>query len=232
MEFNKNQKIIIIVLVAIIIVLISISAFALMQNKTETLEINDINMQQDAFGIYQLVGHVTPKKDFDYLEARIIFSDEQNTVIGKTPIAWNINHAKSGEKLSLGNGMGGVCDGTPSYAIVEFYDAVNGETPIANATITFNGNNTNTTNETDTSTVSQSNTDNSNNGNDKKYSEEDLENAKNDAYSQGFNDGYVDYDDNYYYDDVSSGGSSGSSSSGSGSVDSGSSSSDVETTTN
>ena len=229
MELDKNKKIIIIILIAILIILVSISAFSLMQKNAQTLQINDINIEKDAFGIYKLVGHITPEKDYDYLEARIVFYDKDNTVIGKSACAWNIVDAKQGEKLSLGDSLGAVCDGVPAYAIVEFYDSVYSDTPLTNATITFNGNNTNSTNNGTTSTVA-GDTDN-----DKKYTDEDLDNARNDGYSEGYDDASYDYDEEYYeyadpYENFESS-SSGSSSSDGGSSDSGSSY-DVETTTN
>lgn len=232
MEINTNKKIIIIVLVIVLIILSAICVFGLMNNDKEDLIINDINIQKDAFGIYNLIGHITPQKDFDYLEARITFYDNSGTVIGKSPIAWNTIDAKADEKLSLGNGMGGVCDGTPAYAIVEFYDYTGSDTPIANATIQFNGNNTNATaNMTSDTAVSQSNT----NNDDNQYSQDDLDLAKSEGYAEGYSDSL---NDNYYYDDTDYDDYSGSSSSGgSSSSDSASSSgsssggSSVETTT-
>lgn len=227
MELDKNKKIIIGLLIIILIILIAFCIVGLTGNK-ETLVINDINIQQDAFGIYKLVGHVTPEKDFDYIEARITFYDNSNTIIGKSSIAWNILHAKAGETLSLGTGVGAVCDGAPSYAVIEFFDNVYSDNPIANATIQFNGNNTNVTaNMTSDSGVSS--TGSSNNNNDgKKFTQKDLDLAKSEGYAEGYSDSIDDYD--YYYDYSSSDSySDGSSSdpgysSGGGSSDIGSSS--------
>lgn len=208
MELDKNQKIIILLLIVVLIILLAISAFSLMQKNTKTLQINDINIEQDAFGIYNLVGHITPEKDFDYLEARIIFYDNNSTVIGKSPCAWNTANAKNGEKLSLGNSLGAVCDGTPSYAVIEFYDNVYSKTPLINATIHFNGNNTDATTDTPSAVATPSNDSNN------KYSEEDINNARSEGYNMGYDDASYDYDDDYYESDSSSSDYGGSSSSG------------------
>ena len=203
-------------MIVILIILIAFCIVGLTGNK-ETLVIKDINIQKDAFGIYKLVGHVTPEKDFDYIEARITFYDNSNTIIGKSSIAWNILHAKAGETLSLGNGVGAVCDGAPSYAVIEFFDNVYSDSPIANATIQFNGNNTNVTaNMTSDSGVSSTGSSNNNNDDGKKFTQKDLDLAKSEGYAEGYSDSIDDYD-YYYYDYSSSDSSSGGSSSDSGS---------------
>lgn len=140
----ENKHMIIIgVLLAVIIILCGICAFGFMNQNKETLKITDINVTQDEFGIYNLQGHITPLVDFSYLEARMIFYDENGTVIGNAPCAWNMIDVKKGTNISIGNSLGAVCDGTPAYAVVSFYDDVGSSTPIANATIHFDSNNTN-----------------------------------------------------------------------------------------
>ena len=126
---EKKHIIIIALLLVIFTLLCGIIAFGLINQNTETLEIKDINIIQDEFGIYNLQGHIMPLKDFKYLEARIIFYDENGSVIGKSPCAWNMLDIKKGTTVSLGNSLGAVCDGTPSYAIVEFYDDIGSDAP-------------------------------------------------------------------------------------------------------
>lgn len=208
----EQKKIAIIGITAIIlIILCGLCLYAFTNNQKEAIEINDLNIEQDQFGIYNLVGHITPKKDFAYLEARIVFYDKDNTVIGKAPLAWNIRDASANEKLSLGNGMGGVCDETPAYAVVSFYDDVTSNTALINFTVRFNGNNTNNNTNDDSSNVVYVNKNTDNNKNDdKKYTQEDLDMARSDGYYNGYSDSYYDQV-NYYEDDASYSSSSSSS---------------------
>lgn len=149
---NKNQKIIIGILLVIIAILSAICVVSLTSD-AKTLKIDDINLEQDALGIYELVGHITPERDYDYVEARITIYDNNSVVIGKSSCAWNMRDLEEGQKISLDNGLGATCEGTPKYAVIEFYDSVYSEEPIANATIHFLKNDTS---DEDTSSVDTS----------------------------------------------------------------------------
>lgn len=195
---ETNKKIIIIILTIVVIILAVVCIIGLTNNNTETIEINDLNIEKDAFGIYNLVGHITPLKDFDYLEARIVFYDNQSTVIGKSSCAWNILDVSKGSKISVGNSLGATCDGIPSYAVIEFYDSVYSDTPLKNFTVRFN-NTEDTSDDSNSGVVSSSSNDNN------KYSDEDLQLARDEGYWEGYADSYSDNyysDDDYYSDDV------------------------------
>ena len=141
---EDSKKIIIGLLVVILIILCCFIGYTLFNTPKETLQINDMNIEQDEWGIYNLVGHITPLKDFDYLEARVIFYDANGTVIGNG-YAWNMLHPQKGTPISI-NGPAGVCKETPDYAIVSFYDAAGSDKAVANITVKFNGNGTHQTN--------------------------------------------------------------------------------------
>lgn len=222
-----NQKTAIIgILAAVVVILFAVLASGFLSQSQQTLQVDDLNIMQDEFGIYKLQGHITPEKDYAYMEARIVFYDEHGTIIGKAPCAWNMRDLEKGSEISVGNGLGAVVDGTPSYAVVSFYDNVGSNDALANFTVHFDGTN-NKTNDTGSSNVavSNNNADNSNNGDDKKYTQEDMNRARQESYW----DGYVDSssDSSRYYSDESSSQSSQSSSYDSGSSEG----SNVETTT-
>lgn len=195
-----TKHIIIIAVLLVILAILSTAIILTIIQPAEALEIDDINLEQDQFGIFQIVGHITPLKDFDYLEARITFYDENGVIIGQSSCAWNAAHVQKDTKLSLGNGIGGICDGTPAYAVISFYDSVYSDTPLANATITFNI--TNTTNSNDDSSSSSLPSTN----NDNKYTDSDLDAARQEGYADGYSDGaydsydYPDYSDSYSSD--------------------------------
>ena len=227
----ENQKTIIIgILITIIIIISAATAYSMMNKKpVETIKINDLNIEQDQWGIYNLKGHITPLKDFNYLEARVQIYDANGTVIGHA-FSWNMLHPQKDVTIDVSKGLGAVVSGTPAYAIVSFYDSAGGKESLLNFTITFNSTNNATKNATiteDTSTdVSNNNNNDShdsnvNDANDKKYTQQDLNRARADGYLQGYDDSLSYYDDYGYsssYDsnvETTTDSSSSSSSSGS-----------------
>ena len=195
----ENQKTIIIgILVAVIIIIGAATAYSVMNKKpVETIKINDLNIEQDQWGIYNLKGHITPLKDFDYLEARVQIYDANGTVIGQA-FSWNMLHPQKDVTIDVSKGLGAVVSGTPAYAIVSFYDSAGGKEALLNFTIKFNGTNNATKNATVTedssssSDVSNNNDDKSHDSNDKsndkQYTKHDLERARSDGYWQGYDD--------------------------------------------
>ena len=204
-EKMENQKTIIIgILVAVIIIIGAATAYSVMNKKpVETIKINDLNIEQDQWGIYNLKGHITPLKDFDYLEARVQIYDANGTVIGQA-FSWNMLHPQKDVTIDVSKGLGAVVSGTPAYAIVSFYDSAGGKEALLNFTIKFNGTNNATKNATvnegsSSSAVSNNNDDKSHDSNDKsndkQYTKQDLERARSDGYWQGYDDSmsYADY---------------------------------------
>ena len=217
----ENQKTIIIgILVAVIIIIGAAITYSVMNKKpVETIKINDLNIEQDQWGIYNLKGHITPLKDFDYLEARVQIYDANGTVIGQA-FSWNMLHPQKDVTIDVSKGLGAVVSGTPAYAIVSFYDSAGGKEALLNFTIKFNGTHNATKNATvteDTSAdVSSNNNDNEshdsdvNKADDKQYTKQDLERARSDGYWQGYDDS-MSYAEYSFSDDVeTTTGSSGS----------------------
>ena len=217
----ENQKTIIIgILVAVIIIIGAATAYSVMNKKpVETIKINDLNIEQDQWGIYNLKGHITPLKDFNYLEARVQIYDANGTVIGQA-FSWNMLHPQKDVTIDVSKGLGAVVSGTPAYAIVSFYDSAGGKEALLNFTIKFNGTHNATKNATvteDTSAdVSSNNNDNEshdsdvNKADDKQYTKQDLERARSDGYWQGYDDS-MSYAEYSFSDDVeTTTGSSGS----------------------
>ena len=217
----ENQKTIIIgILIAIILIIGAATAYSMMNKKpVETIKINDLNIEQDQWGIYNLKGHITPLKDFNYLEARVQIYDANGTVIGQA-FSWNMLHPQKDVTIDVSKGLGAVVSGTPAYAIVSFYDSAGGKEALLNFTIKFNGTNNATKNATvteDTSAdVSSNNNDNEshdsdvNKADDKQYTKQDLERARSDGYWQGYDDS-MSYAEYSFGDDVeTTTGSSGS----------------------
>ena len=185
---ETKHIIVIVSVIAVLVILCAAFAFGFMNQNKDALKISDIDVVKDQYGIYSLKGHISPLKDFGYLEARIVFYDDSGVVIGKAPCAWNMLDIKAGSNISVGNGMGAVCDGNPAYAVVSFYDDVRSDTPIANATVHLSNNNTtNSTNKT-VSTGSSSDAVKNDNDNNRKFTQEDMDKARDEGYSNGYSD--------------------------------------------
>ena len=198
--------IIIAICIVALIILCGVCAYGFLNQNKEVLKINDLNLEKDQYGIYNLKGHITPLKDFDYLEARVVIYDNNGVIIGKSSCAWNAAHVKKDDTLSVGNGLGTVCDGgTPAYAVISFFDNVYSEKELANFTVRMND--TAKDNSTSSNTGSSTPTSDKNNDSDKKFTKEDMELAKNKAYWDGYGDS-IDDSLNYYDDYSSSSGSS------------------------
>lgn len=197
-----NQKTAIIgILAAVVVILFAVLASGFLSQSQQTLQVDDLNIIQDEFGIYKLQGHITPEKDYAYMEARIVFYDEHGTIIGKAPCAWNMRNLEKGSEISVGNGLGAVVDGTPSYAVVSFYDNVGSNDALANFTVHFDVTN-NKTNDTGSSSSSSVvvNNNNADNGDNRKYTQEDMDRARQESYWNGYDDSSSD-SSRYYSDD-------------------------------
>ena len=156
-KMERNSIIIIGVLVVIIIILsgLCVSTFLGNQNH-ESIEINDLNIVRDQYGFFKIQGHITPLKNFDYLEARVVFYDNQSTVIGKSPLAWNMRDVNANEKVSVSDALGATCEGTPAYAVISFYDSVYSDDAIINFTVRFDSTGSNDDSSDDSSDTTSS----------------------------------------------------------------------------
>ena len=144
-----SKKVIIGILIIVVVILLAGLIFTMFNHQDEPqLRINDLNIEQDELGLFKLKGHITPLTNFDYLEARIIFYDENNTVVGQA-LAWNMLNPAKDTTIDVGNGPGGTCSGTPKYAVVSFFDNAGAKNAIANFTIYMN-----TTEKTDSEDTS------------------------------------------------------------------------------
>lgn len=57
----------------------------------QDLNVTDIEINDQGYSTYEINCKITPKKDFNYLEMFVIFYDDDNAVIEKSPLVWNTN---------------------------------------------------------------------------------------------------------------------------------------------
>ena len=191
---DKNNKLIIIGIIAIIGVFLTVLLIGASLNTTPEapVTIKNMNVKSGDFDTYYLVGNITANKEFDYLEARAVFYDENNNTIGSCPIAWNMIDVKKGENITIDNMMVATVSGTPKMVVISFYDYTGSDDSLVNFTVHFNGTSQKVVNTAPTVKTVDNN---------KKYSEEDLEQAKESGYWDGYSDSLDDYNTNYKEDD-------------------------------
>ena len=133
----ETKPILIAILFIVIVVLIS-GIMSVFENNTppgEKLVINDLNIAPTQYGHYKLVGHVTPKKDMDYIEARVEYFSNSGVMVDKNSPAWNIRDVKANQELGIERIVS--FSGSPDYAVVSFYDDVGGKGLLGTWNITF-----------------------------------------------------------------------------------------------
>ena len=52
---------------------------------------SDLSVQSEDYGAYSINGTLTPDKDYTYLEMVVVFYDDSEAVIDKSPLVWNVN---------------------------------------------------------------------------------------------------------------------------------------------
>ncbi|RAP46625.1 MAG: hypothetical protein BZ136_07375 [Methanosphaera sp. rholeuAM74] len=93
-------------------------------NKSDDLNVSNIEIKSEGYSMYKVNCDLTPKKDFNYLEMEVIFYDSSDAVVGKSPLAWNINDAKKDQLIKVsGNALTDDSSARPVKAEVKFKDS-------------------------------------------------------------------------------------------------------------
>lgn len=89
-----------------------------------SLNVTNVKVVSEGYGMYKVKAKVVPDKDYSYLEMVLIWYDSSGAVIDKNPLAWNINDVSAGQTLKVtGNGML-TGDEKPAKVDVLFFDSV------------------------------------------------------------------------------------------------------------
>ena len=68
---------------------------------TTTLSVSDVAISSQGYGMYQLTGTIVPDKDYNYLEAQVIFYDSSGAVIDKNSLVWNMNDVHKNQTIKM-----------------------------------------------------------------------------------------------------------------------------------
>ncbi|RAP54822.1 MAG: hypothetical protein BZ137_00185 [Methanosphaera sp. rholeuAM130] len=98
-------------------------------SSSDDLNVSDITIVSEGYSMYKVNCEVTPKKDFSYLEMQVIFYDNDDAVIGKSSLVWNVNDPEKDQLMKVsGTAMTDDASSTPARAEVYFVDSAFGST--------------------------------------------------------------------------------------------------------
>lgn len=90
----------------------------------QTLNVSNLRISSQGYGMYDIKGTLVPDKDYSYLEMVVVWYDSSGAIIDKSPLAWNMNDIKEGNAIKF-SGSGYIQgDEKPSRAEVYFFDSV------------------------------------------------------------------------------------------------------------
>ena len=120
MSTGKKVGIIVLILIVVFIILAIASTPTNTQNKT-TINVSDVNIKSQGYGVYDISANIVPDKDYSYLEMQVTFYDSEGAIVEKSSLVWNINNVESGQTIKA-NGPA-YCQKTPARAEVKIFDS-------------------------------------------------------------------------------------------------------------
>lgn len=69
------------------------------KNSSSTINLAELTVSSEGYGIYHINGIITTTKDYSYLEMVTKWYDASGTVIERNPLSWNTNDIKAGEPI-------------------------------------------------------------------------------------------------------------------------------------
>lgn len=122
---KKAISIIVVCCIGVIIIALVIGGFSSDKNTTPetTLKVSDLAVTSAGYGGYDVTCTLIPDKDYNYLEAQVIFYDSDGAVIDKSPLVWNMNDVHTNQTIKVSGNAYVSGDNTPSEAKVLFFDS-------------------------------------------------------------------------------------------------------------
>lgn len=87
------------------------------------INVENLKIVSQGYGSYDVKATITPNKDISYLEMVAIAYDSSGAVIERSPMVWNINDAKSGQKYKATGMMFISGDEKPTKVDILIFDS-------------------------------------------------------------------------------------------------------------
>ena len=68
---------------------------------SNAINVENLKVVSQGYGSYDVKATITPNKDISYMEMVAIAYDSSGAVIERSPLVWNTNDAKSGQKYKV-----------------------------------------------------------------------------------------------------------------------------------
>lgn len=121
---KKAISIIVVCCIGLIIIGLIVGSFSSDKNTSPdtTIEVSNLAISSSGYGGYDVTCKLIPDKDYNYLEAQVIFYDSDGAVIDKSPLVWNMNDVKQNQTIKVSGNAYISGDNTPAKAKVLFFD--------------------------------------------------------------------------------------------------------------
>lgn len=115
------------IIIALVLLFIIFIAFGSSSTNTvspeSTINVSDLKVSNQGYGLYDISGNLVPDKDYRYLEMVVVFYDDSGAVIEKSPLAWNMNDINKGQTIKVSGHGYATGDNVASKAEVYFFDS-------------------------------------------------------------------------------------------------------------
>ena len=121
---KKAISIIIVCCIGVIIIGLIVGSTSQDKNTTpkSTISVSDLAISSGGYGGYEFSCKVVPDKDYNYLEAQVIFYDSSGAVIDKSPLVWNMNDVHANQTIKASGHAYVSGDNSTAKAKVLFFD--------------------------------------------------------------------------------------------------------------
>lgn len=92
------------------------------QQQDQGINVTDIKISSEGYGLYDVSCQLTPKKDYKYLQMVVIFYDKDGAVIEKNSLAWNTNDPQKDQLIKVSGDCYVSGSSKPARAEVFFTD--------------------------------------------------------------------------------------------------------------
>lgn len=125
-DTNKYWFIHVVYIVLLICLILASTAYDSAPAENETvLNVTNISITSEGYSLYTVKCNIVPLEEFSYLEMQVVFYDSSGAVIGKSPLAWNINNPVVNETIKAsGTATTDSSSTKPTRAEIYIYDNV------------------------------------------------------------------------------------------------------------
>lgn len=96
-------------------------------NESNGILVENVTVTKGDYGAYDLACCLTPKKDFNYLEAYMVFYDSDDAVVEKCPIVWNTANPAKDQLIKVSGEAYVSSSASPVRVEVFFSDGVSND---------------------------------------------------------------------------------------------------------